>query len=46
MGRQKVILEKMARIFQVRNVLIRQALAECLGTLILVVRLFCCFCHR
>ncbi|KTG46483.1 hypothetical protein cypCar_00004124 [Cyprinus carpio] len=36
MGRQKVILEKMARIFQVRNVLIRQALAECLGTLILV----------
>uniref|UniRef100_A0A671QVK0 Aquaporin-3 n=1 Tax=Sinocyclocheilus anshuiensis TaxID=1608454 RepID=A0A671QVK0_9TELE len=36
MGRQKVILEKMARIFHVRNVLIRQALAECLGTLILV----------
>ncbi|KAF4098704.1 aquaporin-3b [Onychostoma macrolepis] len=36
MGRQKVILEKMARIFQVRNVLMRQALAECLGTLILV----------
>uniref|UniRef100_A0A8C2D2I9 Aquaporin-3 n=2 Tax=Cyprinus carpio TaxID=7962 RepID=A0A8C2D2I9_CYPCA len=36
MGRQKAILEKMARIFQVRNVLIRQALAECLGTLILV----------
>ncbi|NP_001159593.1 aquaporin-3b [Danio rerio] len=36
MGRQKVILEKMARIFQIRNMLMRQALAECLGTLILV----------
>ncbi|XP_051537304.1 aquaporin-3-like isoform X1 [Myxocyprinus asiaticus] len=36
MGRQKVLLEKMARIFQVRNMLMRQALAECLGTLILV----------
>ncbi|XP_056302613.1 aquaporin-3b [Danio aesculapii] len=36
MGRQKVILDKMARIFQVRNMLMRQALAECLGTLILV----------
>ncbi|XP_050949390.1 aquaporin-3b [Labeo rohita] len=36
MGRQKVILEKMARIFQIRNELMRQALAECLGTLILV----------
>lgn len=48
MGRQKVILEKMARIFQVRNMLMRQAQAECLGTLILVVRLFCCCCffHR
>ncbi|XP_048023265.1 aquaporin-3b [Megalobrama amblycephala] len=36
MGRQKVLLEKMARTFQVRNLLMRQALAECLGTLILV----------
>lgn len=46
MGRQKVFLEKMARIFQIRNKLMRQALAECLGTLILVVRHLCCFCHR
>ncbi|XP_073680208.1 aquaporin-3b [Garra rufa] len=36
MGRQKVIMEKMARAFQIRNMLMRQALAECLGTLILV----------
>ncbi|KAI7795916.1 aquaporin-3b [Triplophysa rosa] len=36
MGRQKLFLEKMAQIFQVRNKLMRQALAECLGTLILV----------
>lgn len=37
MGRQKVYLDKLARFFQVRNLLLRQALAECLGTLILVV---------
>uniref|UniRef100_A0A3P8TJ75 Aquaporin-3 n=1 Tax=Amphiprion percula TaxID=161767 RepID=A0A3P8TJ75_AMPPE len=36
MGRQKVYLEKLARFFQIRNLLLRQALAECLGTLILV----------
>ncbi|TRY60809.1 hypothetical protein DNTS_003147 [Danionella cerebrum] len=36
MGRQKVILDKFAQTFHVRNLLIRQALAECLGTLILV----------
>ncbi|XP_036382317.1 aquaporin-3-like [Megalops cyprinoides] len=36
MGRQKVFLEKLARSFQIRNLLLRQALAECLGTLILV----------
>ncbi|KAG7481305.1 hypothetical protein MATL_G00065390 [Megalops atlanticus] len=36
MGRQKVYLEKLARSFQIRNLLLRQALAECLGTLILV----------
>ncbi|XP_029921125.1 aquaporin-3b [Myripristis murdjan] len=36
MGKQKVILEKLARTFQIRHVLLRQALAECLGTLILV----------
>lgn len=37
MGKQKDILEKLAGTFQIRNVLLRQALAECLGTLILVV---------
>lgn len=37
MGKQKDILEKMAKMVQIRHVLLRQALAECLGTLILVV---------
>ncbi|XP_035523867.1 aquaporin-3-like [Morone saxatilis] len=37
MGRQNNILEKLAETFQIRHVLLRQALAECLGTLILVV---------
>lgn len=37
MGRQKEILEKLAQTFQIRHVLIRQGLAECLGTLVLVV---------
>ncbi|KAM7018411.1 aquaporin-3-like [Tautogolabrus adspersus] len=36
MGRHKVYLDKLARFFQIRNLLLRQALAECLGTLILV----------
>ncbi|KAM4745453.1 aquaporin-3a [Anableps anableps] len=36
MGRQKIYLDKLARFFQIRNMLLRQALAECLGTLILV----------
>ncbi|CAG5922322.1 unnamed protein product [Menidia menidia] len=36
MGRQKIYLDKLARTFQIRNLLLRQALAECLGTLILV----------
>ncbi|XP_071756498.1 aquaporin-3a [Centroberyx gerrardi] len=36
MGRQKMYLDKLARFFQIRNLLLRQALAECLGTLILV----------
>lgn len=36
MGRQKQYLDKLARFFQIRNLLLRQALAECLGTLILV----------
>ncbi|XP_065100248.1 aquaporin-3b [Paramisgurnus dabryanus] len=36
MGIQKVFLEKIARNLQIRNKLLRQALAECLGTLILV----------
>lgn len=37
MGKQRDILEKLAGTFQIRHVLLRQALAECLGTLILVV---------
>uniref|UniRef100_A0A4W5PES6 Aquaporin-3 n=1 Tax=Hucho hucho TaxID=62062 RepID=A0A4W5PES6_9TELE len=36
MGKQKIWLDKLARNFQIRNLLLRQALAECLGTLILV----------
>ncbi|XP_030626587.1 aquaporin-3a [Chanos chanos] len=36
MSRQKVYLDKLARTFQIRNKLLRQGLAECLGTLILV----------
>ncbi|TNM89739.1 hypothetical protein fugu_003990 [Takifugu bimaculatus] len=36
MGRQKLYLEKLSHFFQIRNLLIRQGLAECLGTLILV----------
>ncbi|XP_038125784.1 aquaporin-3a [Cyprinodon tularosa] len=36
MSRQKIYLDKLARFFQIRNKLLRQALAECLGTLILV----------
>lgn len=37
MGKQKDILKKLAETFQIRHVLLRQALAECLGTFILVV---------
>uniref|UniRef100_W5K1B4 Aquaporin-3 n=1 Tax=Astyanax mexicanus TaxID=7994 RepID=W5K1B4_ASTMX len=36
MGKQKELLDKLARMFQIKNLLVRQALAECLGTLILV----------
>ncbi|KAJ8414952.1 hypothetical protein AAFF_G00024750 [Aldrovandia affinis] len=36
MGKQKFYLDKLARTFHIRNLLLRQALAECLGTLILV----------
>ncbi|XP_061116201.1 aquaporin-3-like [Conger conger] len=36
MGKQKFYLDKLARTFQIRNTLLRQGLAECLGTLILV----------
>ncbi|XP_029019612.1 aquaporin-3a [Betta splendens] len=36
MGRQKVFLDKMVSTFRIRNLLLRQSLAECLGTLILV----------
>lgn len=37
MGRLREILERLAKTFQIRNVLVRQGLAECLGTLLLVV---------
>ncbi|KAF1389025.1 hypothetical protein PFLUV_G00069170 [Perca fluviatilis] len=36
MGRHKLFLDKLARSCQIRNLLLRQAMAECLGTLILV----------
>ncbi|XP_078127438.1 aquaporin-3-like [Sander vitreus] len=36
MGKQRHILEKLAGAFQIRHLLLRQALAECLGTRILV----------
>ncbi|XP_034564897.1 aquaporin-3-like [Notolabrus celidotus] len=36
MGKQNDILQKLAAACQIRHVLLRQALAECLGTLILV----------
>ncbi|XP_067261874.1 aquaporin-3a [Chanodichthys erythropterus] len=36
MGWQKNMLDKLAHTFQIRNKLLRQGLAECLGTLILV----------
>uniref|UniRef100_A0A3B4GXU4 Aquaporin-3 n=1 Tax=Pundamilia nyererei TaxID=303518 RepID=A0A3B4GXU4_9CICH len=36
MGWQKHYQDKLSRFFQIRNLLLRQALAECLGTLILV----------
>ncbi|XP_028313777.1 aquaporin-3-like [Gouania willdenowi] len=36
MGLHKTYLDKLSRFFQIRNLLLRQALAECLGTLILV----------
>uniref|UniRef100_A0A8C6US60 Aquaporin-3 n=1 Tax=Neogobius melanostomus TaxID=47308 RepID=A0A8C6US60_9GOBI len=36
MGLHKVGLERVSRFFQIRNLLLRQAMAECLGTLILV----------
>uniref|UniRef100_A0A673CKS7 Uncharacterized protein n=1 Tax=Sphaeramia orbicularis TaxID=375764 RepID=A0A673CKS7_9TELE len=36
MGKQRDILEKLAETFPVQHVLLHQALAECLGTLILM----------
>nr|BAB83082.1 aquaporin 3 [Pseudaspius hakonensis] len=36
MGWQKAMLDKLAQTFRIRNKLLRQGLAECLGTLILV----------
>lgn len=37
MGRRREILERLAKTLQIRHVLVRQGLAECLGTLVLVV---------
>lgn len=37
MGRLREILERLAKTVQIRHVLVRQGLAECLGTLVLVV---------
>lgn len=37
MGRLREILARLAKTFQIGNVLVRQGLAECLGTLLLVV---------
>nr|AVL92588.1 aquaporin-3 [Heteropneustes fossilis] len=36
MGKQQVLLDKIAQTLHIRNKLVRQGLAECLGTLILV----------
>ncbi|XP_007258373.2 aquaporin-3a [Astyanax mexicanus] len=36
MGKQKIFLDKLSQSLQIRNLLVRQGLAECLGTLILV----------
>uniref|UniRef100_A0A674IXF0 Aquaporin-3 n=2 Tax=Terrapene triunguis TaxID=2587831 RepID=A0A674IXF0_9SAUR len=36
MGRQKEVLDRIGEMLRIRNKLVRQALAECLGTLILV----------
>ncbi|KAF7651431.1 hypothetical protein LDENG_00111280 [Lucifuga dentata] len=36
MGRHKEYLDKLSQFFQIRNLLLRQAMGECLGTLILV----------
>uniref|UniRef100_A0A1A8IX33 Aquaporin-3 n=1 Tax=Nothobranchius kuhntae TaxID=321403 RepID=A0A1A8IX33_NOTKU len=36
MGQQKAFLDNLSRFFQIRNKLLRQSLAECLGTLVLV----------
>lgn len=41
MGRQKEILATIEDHLRIRNKLVRQALAECLGTLILVVSMCC-----
>lgn len=41
MGRQKDVLATIEKHLRIRNKLVRQALAECLGTLILVVSLCC-----
>ncbi|XP_066509851.1 aquaporin-3-like [Hoplias malabaricus] len=36
MGKQKIFLDKLSQFLQIRNKLLRQGLAECLGTFILV----------
>uniref|UniRef100_A0A8C5AM51 Uncharacterized protein n=1 Tax=Gadus morhua TaxID=8049 RepID=A0A8C5AM51_GADMO len=37
MGKQKAVLEMLAQILHIRHLLLQQGLAECLGTLVLVV---------
>lgn len=46
MGKQQEVLEKLAGTFHIRQVLLRQALAEGLGTLILVVSSGSCLFSR
>ena len=51
MEKQKAVLEKVAQIFHIRHLFLQQGLAECLGTLVLVVSIrgragLCGFEHR
>ena len=51
MEKQKAVLEMLAQILHIRHLLLQQGLAECLGTLVLVVSIrgragLCGFEHR